>query len=180
MTKLVNFSRVFPAYHPKNGQSTHFVEAILKQLNIDYTSNDYFIWLCENNKNISELFLDKFHQSLSENIYPKSHTIRSHTRPVNVGDYINPTCWAGSPYKKTVEGFWKIKFAPDIEVKKVWDIQINHALSWFETIIDNKQFDDWSSLGKDDGLKNEDFIDWFKKDNIITGRIICWNQNINY
>ena len=180
MIKAVNFSRVFPAYHPKKGKETHFVEAILTQLGIDYTSNDYFIWLCNNNKKISEPFLNDFFNSLSQDIYPKSHTIRSHVKPLNVGDFVNPTCWAGSPYRKTPEGYWKIKFAPDIEVKKTWDIQILNAPTFFETKIDGKEFNNWSLLSKNDGLTAVEMLDWFKINNIVNGRIICWNENIKY
>lgn len=182
MAKIVTFSRVFPAYHPRKGEETHFVEAILTQLGIDYTDHSYLGWLIKNNQGISELFLDQFQKSLSENIDPKSHTIRNHKRPVKVGDFINPHCWAGKPYNKTSEGYWQIKFAPDIEVKKVWNITIMQGIAYrsFSTIsINGLEATNWETLAKNDGLNSIDFVDWFK-DNIFSGKIICWNDSITY
>lgn len=183
MKKEVNFSRVFPAYHPKKGEPTYFVEAILTQLGIDYTDHYYFEFLVKNNPKISELFLQKFFDSLSQDIAPKSHTIRSHKRPLKVGDYINPTCWADKPYKKTEEGFWKIKFAPDIEIKKVWDMEINNEGVFY---LNGKYVDVTSSIcegktiAENDGLSSDDMLDWFPASKPFQGKIICWNELIEY
>lgn len=191
MSRILTFSRTFPAYHPRNGQPTFFVEAILIQLGIDYTSLNYFIWLCENNKEIGEPFLDSFYNSLSHNIEPKSHTIRNHAKPLKAGEFINPKCWAGKPYNKTKEGYWQIKFAPDIEVKKTWNFEIEIDDDYTCFLVNKKPFCEMNSkmttntgqldyLAKNDGLNSLDLLYWFKHPLPYKGNIICWNENINY
>jgi hypothetical protein len=189
MSKVITFSRYFPAHHPRKGEPTYFVEAILTQLGIDYTSHEYFMWLVENNKDVSEIFLNDFFMSLSQDIEPKSHTIRNHKRPVIVGGSLNPKCWAGKPYHKTPEGFWQIKFAPDIEVKKVWDIEIVDLRGVHCIRLNNQPFGQFHPLAegtqkiaKNDGLTAIELIQWFSSPS-PTGKkfqIICWNENINY
>lgn len=187
-TKPISFSRYFPAYHPLKGQPTYFVEAILTQLGIDYTSHEYLLSLIKLNPKISEVFLNKFISSLSENIYPKSHTIRDHKMPVSPGDFIIPNVWAGRPYNKTEEGFWQIKFAPNIEVKKTFDIKINLRSDPQYILINDREifFDEYSALSKNDGLTTTTMTSWFskpaplKRSQVFVGKIICWNQNINY
>jgi hypothetical protein len=194
-SRIITFSRTFPSYHLRKGEPTFFVEAILTQLGIDYTSHNYFVWLVENNPKISEVFLDKFYNSLSQNIAPKSHTIRSHKRPLKVGEYINPNCWAGKPYNKTEEGFWQIKFAPNIEVKKMWGYEVKcpskGVEQWFlnsSTMVseNNEYMQQWfnanliKEIAKNDGLELADFLLWFKHPSEFKGNIICWNENIEY
>jgi hypothetical protein len=185
MTKIVTFSRVFPSHHPKKGQPTYFVEAILTQLGIEYKTGAYLKWLVENNPDISQVFLMKFVDSLERNVKPKSHTIRSHKRPLKTSDFINPKCWAGKPYKKTEEGFWQIQFAPFIEVDKVFDIYTKKG-SWglgkwryFEGIWTH--LDKIQLLANNDGLDITDFLDWFNKfQQDFNGQVICWNESVNY
>ena len=38
MARIITFSRTFPAYHPKAGEPTYFVEMILNDLGIDFRS----------------------------------------------------------------------------------------------------------------------------------------------
>ncbi len=206
MSKVITFSRYFPAHHSRKGQPTYFVEGILTQLGIMYKTGRYYKWLIENNPDISEIFLMKFFDSLERDIYPKSHTIRNYKRPVIVGNLLNPKCWAGKPNNKTPEGFWQIKFAPDIEVKKVWDIKVtteddDGENDWsFVDFLDNRYtaygYGDYDSeimveIAKNDGLNISDFYKWFltrrtkqqKLDNeskVFSGQIICWNENIIY
>jgi hypothetical protein len=193
MSKVLTFSRVFPSYHPRKGEPTYFVEAMLTQLGIDYTKHDYFIWLVENNPDIDEWFLNEFYERLSHDIDPKSHTIRAHKKPLKVGEWINPKCWAGRPYNKTKEGYWQIKFAPDIEVKKVWDFEVFIDIkSGYDCVRLNgvllHEFDGneffmgghlkLRTIAKNDGLEFEAFGNWFNK--TMKGQIICWNENIEY
>jgi hypothetical protein len=182
--RMLTFSRVFPSYHLRKGEPTYFVEAILSQLRIDYTKHDYFIWLVENNSGIGEIFLHSFFQSLSQDIDPKSHTIRNHVRPLKVGDWINPKYWAGRPYNKTKEGYWQIKFAPDIEVKKVYDIEIINQ----RVIINGVYFGQYArgfydanvtTLANNDGLSLADFESWFGN-KFFQGQIISWSDTLNY
>ena len=184
MSKVLTFSRVFPSYHPRKGEPTYFVEAMLTQLGIDYTKHDYFIWLVENNPDIDEWFLNEFYERLSHDIDPKSHTIRAHNKPLKVGEWVNPKCWAGRPYNKTKEGYWQIKFAPDIEVKKVWDFESKDAWIYLKSKDHNwggVEQTKFTEIAKNDGLTYDDLKKWIKypKD---TGemQIICWNENIEY
>ncbi len=182
-SRITTFSRTFPAYHPRRGESTHFVEGILTQLNIDYTDHHYFIWLIENNPKISERFLDNFFNSLSVNIPPKSHTIRAHKKPLKIGEFINPVCWAGVPYHKTKEGYWQIRFCPDIMVQHVQKFNTNEQGSIF---VDGKHFPYFGEICKNDGLNGEDFLDWFKieydslNNKPFNGNIIIWNEHVKY
>jgi len=175
MSRILTFSRTFPAYHPRKGEPTFFVEAILTQLEIDYTSYNYFDWLVKNNSEIDSSFLENFMDSFKQNIQPKSHTIRNHAKPIKVSEFINPKCWAGKPYNKTKEGYWQIKFAPDIEVKKVIPIECK--------VIDGFKNFGYSSetvckIATNDGLAVGDFLNWFNKP--FNGQIICWNENVKY
>lgn len=110
MAKVRTFSRVFPSYHPKAGQQTHFVEQIwnsLRELNLplpkkaDFTKE--FMW------SISPL----------SNFGCKHHTIRAgnHFEP---GDYFSPRVWTGKPYCTK-----QIIIAPDIQVKQTWHFEMH-------------------------------------------------------
>jgi hypothetical protein len=184
----MTFSRYFPAYHPKRGEPTYFVEAILTQLGIDYTSHDYFAWLTNNNPDINIFFLLEFIESLSINIDPKSHTIRAHKKPLKVGQLVNPKCWAGKPYNKTKEGYWQIKFAPDIEVKKTWPIRIDltdqYELVYLIDELGDAISVDEKKLASNDGLTEQDFYDWFdtskNRKKVFAGQVVCWNEKIEY
>jgi hypothetical protein len=176
MSRVMTFLRVFPSYHPRKGEPTYFVEAILTQIGIDYTKHDYFVWLVENNPDIDEWFLNEFYERLSHDIDPKSHTIRTHKKPLKVGEWFNPKCWAGIPYKKTKEGFWQIKFAPDIEVKKVWDFEVYNRHMGISDL--SFRHVNVPLVALNDGLELVDFMHWFNKP--FNGQIICWNENIEY
>lgn len=191
MSRILTFSRTFPAYHPRKGEPTFFVEAILTQLEIDYTSYNYFDWLVKNNSEIDSSFLENFMDSFKQNIQPKSHTIRNHAKPIKVSEFINPKCWAGKPYNKTKEGYWQIKFAPDIEVKKTWDFEIEVDDDYTCFLIDNKPFCEMNSkmttntgqldyLAKNDGLNTLDLLYWFKHPSPFSAQIICWNDSVSY
>lgn len=181
----MTLSRVFPVYHPKAGQPTHFVEAILTELGINYKSEKYFKWLVENNPEIDVHFLLVFFESLKTKVAPKLHTIRSHKRPLKVGDFINPKCWAGKPYNKTTEGYWQIKFAPDIEVKKVLDFEVSeHAVILLENNpiyqFCGEHTENLKQLASNDGLSTQDLLNWFRYPSPFKGQLICWSDKIYY
>jgi hypothetical protein len=188
MAKITTFSRTFPAYHPKKGEPTYFVEAILTQLGIEYQYSEYLEWLYENNPKISNGFLVDFWHSLKKDIGPKSHTIRSHKKPLKVGEFINPVCWAGKPYNKTKEGFWQIKFAPDIEIKKGWYFEIAEFNDGFWIDFGSYHLSEHMdldhtilpSLARNDGLTLAELLQWFKFPTPFKGQIICWNEILNY
>ena len=81
---------------------------------------------------------------------------------------------SGEPYNSKM-----IQFAPDIQIRKVWDIEVDgDGCIW---IVSDHNSDDASileSLAKNDGLTLEDLQAWFNKP--MTGQIICWNENIEY
>ena len=181
--KQINFSRVFPAHHPRKGEATLFVEAILNQIGIDYTDTQYLQWLIDNNKRIKYDFLLKFWSNLSKSVTPKSHTIRRHKKPIKTGESFTPTCWAGSPYKKTKDGYWKIVFAPPIEVKKTWSFSIDMLSGEYRISglrVDLKKL---SIVAMNDGFVDcNDFERWFKikRGEGLNADIICWNDKIQY
>ena len=180
MAKIVTFSRVFPSTHPKKGEPTYFVEAILTQLGINYKVGRYFMWLVENNPKIDGVFLMKFFDSLKREVPPKSHTIRNHKKPLKVGEFISPKCWADKPYNKTIEGFWQINFAPIIEIKKVWDFEIKENGFFINRMLTNHIDGRALRIAENDGLAIDDFKNWFQFPKLFEGQINCWNEKINY
>ncbi len=175
MSKVIIFSRQFPKYHPKAGEPTHFIEQIL---NTVFPRNDNgIINLDELNKQIRPYVNDLF---LIDGLLKKWHTIRNGTN-WKVGDKFSPRIWSGKPYASK-----QIQFAPDIEIKKVWDFEIIHSDGtgdydkgiWI--LIDNIVISDYwvNVLAKNDGLETDDLIAWFNKP--MRGQIICWSNEIDY
>lgn len=138
MSKVITFSKFFPAYHPRKGEPTFFVEQIQGGL--------------------------------------KVHTIRAGSR-WKVGDKFSPRIWSGKPYRTP-----QLTIAPDIEIKKIWDVEIAIGLGGIR-INGDWNFTDFypllEKLSKNDGLTISDFKSWFNTPSFI-GQIICWNENINY
>lgn len=188
MAKVITFSRTFPAYHPKKGQPTYFVEKIWKSSWDQNKAHDIHLF--------QEPYDEHFHPNGvgSLNVHrftAKHHTIRSGRR-FKAGDYFSPRVWSGKPYNSK-----QIIIAPDIEIKKVWDfeieliemknvnpgdkyifVKINGKNVWCNASIpDNGLID---KLAKNDGLTVPDFKSWFKWGKPFVGQIICWNENINY
>ena len=172
MSRVLTFSRTFPSYHPSKGQPTYFVEKI---------------WQCLFNKGLSyydtnlEEELSIF-SNPSHFIKPKGHTIRAGHR-WKVGDKFSPRVWSGKPYTTK-----QITIAPDIEIKKLFDvkIEITDGIA-FTFWVDDKNIttDAVVRLAKNDGSEVNDFLNWFadhpkKKESVFTGQIICWDENINY
>lgn len=171
MSKVIMFSTVFPAYHPRKGEPTYFVEKIWKGL-YDNEPSGYipFEWQA-----YDEAFPtgDKYDENLNIHIHlPKFHTIRNGNR-WKVGDKFSPRVWSGKPYRTK-----QVIIAPDIEIKKLWTF-ISNGDYFF---IGNKQVDVTSSdIPQNDGLSSDDFLDWFPVENKIKElQIICWNENIQY
>ncbi len=173
---VITFSRVFPAYHPKAGQPTYFVEKVVKSLhkqgmppfdvNCDFSTEMYYI--CD----------------------PKHHTIRA-GNCWKVGDKFSPCVWSGKPYQSK-----QIQFAPDIQIKKVWEFEIEADEDYRCLLICGQPFVEWngalhtdtgqlSFLAGNDGLNVKNMLDWFNVHPKTTytgfkGQIICWNQAIEY
>ena len=176
MSKVITFSRTFPAYHPKAGQPTYFVEKFWNSIYAESDREDALmthelggIWSawCE-----------------MRDVAPKHHTIRAGSR-WKVGDKFSPRVWSGKPYNSK-----QIVIAPDTEIKKVFTIEvryhniyINGKLYAADLVYTRSTFG-W--LAEKDGLTPIDLYHWLKIDkmplhaNTFTGQIICWNESINY
>lgn len=150
--KVITFSKQFPKGHPRAGEPTHFVQKVLHAL-------------CT----------PKCKPITSIGWPPKFHTIRAGSR-WKAGDMASLRIWSGAPYRSK-----QIEFA-QVEVKKVWTIEINHF--WFinNFICEHEKI---VKLAGNDGLEYNDFIRWFnihpkKKGETFKGQIITWNDKINY
>jgi len=188
MSKIIPFSRYFQKVHPKSGQPTYFVEKLWKgliQLKPDISEFDTEILKLNILPVIGYKNIQQFQQRLFM-IEPKFHTIRAGNR-WKVGDKFSPRVWSGKPYCSK-----QIIIAPDIEIKKIFDIELinsvnsnitGHDRGYWCKVDDVVISELWfNELVKNDGLNWSDFIDWFNlKDNeIFKGQIICWNQNVQY
>lgn len=162
MSKVITFSRVFPSYHPRKGEPTYFVEKVVKSLHWErrYPPVD----------NRSD-----FDSDIYLNCIPKHHTIRAGHR-WKVGDKFSPRVWSGKPYASK-----QITFAPDIEIKKVWDFELTFDDLFYisnELYAYSSSHDALETLSANDGLEQADLLNWFNEP--FEGQIICWNENINY
>ena len=177
MSRVIIFSRFFPAYHPKVGQETFFVEKFWQSL--------YVLGQLDNcwGGGLLEKELENF-SNPSHFIRPKNHTIRVGNR-WKVGDKFSPRVWSGKPYASK-----QIIIAPDIEIKKIWDVHIEFIGSNIHVMIPKESKTNEyflisaGDVAKNDGLNVHDFIEWFKihpkKKEKFIGQIICWNENIDY
>lgn len=183
MARVITFSRQFPAYHPKAGQLTFFVEKLLRSFCKDddlsgSTENEYFEYYCELAEDLNLTGLP--------DITPKYHTIRAGNR-WKAGDTFSPRVWSGKPYNTT-----QITIAPDIKIVKTWEFEIVPA-AWFDEskfLINGVQITDskvLKELSLNDGLSPQDFAGWFSGGKMMDsnrkafqGQVICWNPDINY
>ena len=187
MARIITFSLKFPAYHPKIGQPTFFVEKMLNDLGTDYTTVQYYgmlsVWNEEKLKDgrLSILDLQEFFISLRVDVMEcKAHTIRSGNR-FKAGDTFAPCVWTDKVNPKSGrKGAYQspqIQFAPNIEVKKTWDTTIQGGLMWVnhQGIVTS----DVERVAINDGLSYIDFRSWFYGKE-FSGTIICWNDKIEY
>lgn len=178
MSKVITFSRTFPKGHPRQGQSTFFVEKVLHGL------RDININIGHYKKKVPLNFL----QSLTLHTPPpekKFTTIRAGKR-FKTGEKFSPRVWSNKPYNSK-----QITFFDDILIVKTWDFKIEVDEDYLCVLIDghafyekNKRFETQpealETMAANDGLALQDFKDWFKWGQPFDGQIICWNQNINY
>lgn len=179
MSRVITFSQTFPAYHPKAGQPTNFVEQIWNGLN----------YLKLPVPKVKELPNDFMWSILPLSNYgTKFHTIRSGNR-WKVGDKFSPRVWSGKPYKSK-----QITIAPDIEVKKVWpfeikqvgfngEIFITHSFPELElyNLKERVINPGWiEEIAENDGLSLEEFMQWFQFPKPFHGQIISWSSDIVY
>jgi len=169
MSKVMTFSRAFPAYHPKKGQPTGFVEKILYGLIKEGFEGCGTELLKHPIVDTSALNPDEI----------KWHTIRAGNR-WKVGDWFSPRVWSGKPYNSPM-----ITIAPDIQVKKTFDFQVMPGIYWLNGRWRDGEIESHHELletiASNDGLSKYDLLHWFKEFNKpFKGQIICWNDKINY
>lgn len=168
MAKVITFSRTFPAYHPKAGQPTYFVEKFYNSLFSRNNLMDYPKGL-EINESILEM---------------KNHTIRAGER-WKKGEYFSPRVWSGKPYNTP-----QIILAKDTLITDVYDFEIKTdymelPLDYETDVIINHIFfhtdsDIMKVVAKNDGLTLAELLQWFKYPKPFKGQIICWNKNAQY
>lgn len=193
MSRVITFSRTFPRYHPKAGEPTYFVEKVLSSQNIYPVGVDAFQYFETLNPHLDISIYEDFVRELVIGGHdPKHHTIRAGHRwkigdwyqPVVWGDDINPKSGRKGPYQSKM-----IKIAPLIQIKKLWDLDIE-GTDWFvngkrESPIIGEGFNS-ELLAANDGLSGDDLYHWFvdspdfKKKQTFNGQIICHNESIDY
>jgi hypothetical protein len=164
MSRVITFSRVFPKYHPKAGQNTYFVEKLWESIGLP--DKDYCFNLPDEYQN--------FMRADSSEVWAKHHTIRNGNR-WKVGDKFSPRVWSGKPYASK-----QVIIAPDIEVKKDWEIELIIRGDFKELIFLNDSLRNVPlvEVAKNDGLLVNDLLNWFDKP--FKGQIICWSDSVNY
>ena len=169
MSRVITFSRVFPSYHPRAGEPTHFVEKVLKSL----YDPAFLLKPPQEFKTVGGHDITKLHLKQPIEVFdPKHHTIRAGHR-WKVGDTFSPRVWSGIPYKSK-----QITFALDIEIKQIWDVEFDEDGSLWIFSDNERGPEVVEEVAKNDGLTKDDLFAWFNKP--FTGQIICWNENINY
>lgn len=176
MSKVITFSRVFPKYHPKAGQETYFVRSIWEGL-------DKLNMLHELSTPQLENEIKQYYEKM--NYTPKYHTIRTGNR-WKPGDMFSPRVWSGKPYASK-----QIIIAPDIEIKKTFDLKVQHISRPFVTFKNAKGYNEsypegtLEEMAFNDGFSDvKDLESWLLSgrgwDPVFEGQVICWNENINY
>jgi hypothetical protein len=175
MSRVITFSRTFPAHHPKAGQPTHFVEKILASLDdsgLQWTSA----------LDVNKVLDSEYYFNINSGD-GKHHTIRAGKR-WKVGDKFSPRVWGNDINPKSGKSgpyhSKQIVIAPDVEIVKVWDIGLRVRGDFKEFYCNDEDITGTSIelIAKNDGLSTEDMLSWFNKP--FTGQIICWNPKINY
>ncbi|MDQ6477814.1 hypothetical protein [Dyadobacter sp. LHD-138] len=161
MTKVLTYSRTFPAFHPKKGQPTHFVEKLIEG----------FLELGDIEITDDQLNLCDF-SVMRPDVWSKYTTIRAGNN-WKAGDMFSPRVWSGKPYNSP-----QIIIAPDIRIEKVWDVEVDEDLCLWIVGGDEQDEGILEKVARNDGLELQDLLSWFNKP--MSGQIICWNKNIEY
>lgn len=162
MSKVMTFSRCFPATHPRKGMPTFFVEKILKSMEESEGKNetvDYLVRLG---------LIDWWHH---KDFAPKKHTIRKGHR-FKIGDKFSPRIWTGKPYKSN-----QFIIYHDLEVRETYDFMTDGKGNYFinRVLISREELE---ILAHNDGLMISDFEAWFSEP--FSGQVICWVECPEY
>lgn len=169
MARVIIFSRYFPSHHFRKGEPTNFVEKFWTSIKVPIP--------CSKD---SDKLQEEMSSLLSEGFISKHHTIRGGNR-WKVGDMFSPRVWSDAPYKSK-----QIIIAEDIEIKKIWNIEIFMSLGCVHIGIREDETThnllSFGEVAKNDGLTFEELQSWFdvKPDKPFVGQIICWNENVEY
>ena len=150
MSRVITFSKYFPAYHPRIGEPTLFVEQIQGGLKV-HTIRAGNRWKV-GDKFSPRIWAGKPYRTPQLTIAPDMEIKK-------VWDYevkINPS---------GVEQ-WFINGTMVSESN-------DYMQQWFNAGL-------IELIARNDGLTLQDFLNWFKHPSNFKGQIICWNENINY
>ena len=177
MAKIRTLSQYFLKGHTRYQQPTFFPEMFLNSLAFKYTSFEYFRMLINFNDHIPPLKIAAFYENLNPEIKQcKPHTIRL-GKHFSENDKISIRTWLDKPYNSK-----QIILAPNILLKRVYNIQLGRHLSGeLVTLLNNKKIN-INTLATNDGLSLTDFNEWFnaiKPGKLVDAQILCWNH-INY
>ena len=193
MSRVITFSRHFPKTHPKAGKPTFFVEQFFNSFRTEARGETFFLECEEELYNLNrKLEYDKFMEFRDSILINrtsatgvKSHTIRAGKR-WKAGDFFSPRVWSGKPYNSR-----QIILAPDVEIKKVFDLKLQYMSRPFVTFKNEKGWDvsypngTLEKIAINDGFKDTSELDsWLLGgkgwDPVFEGQIICWNESIQY
>lgn len=200
MAKVITVSRKFPAYHPKAGKPTYFVEKILNYtLDVvelpGFTGCGFWDALIFMNPGIDKNDLEKINDSCDQDISEiKYQTIREGKRwktgdmaSIRIwGNDVNPKTGRIGPYHSK-----QITIVPDVKVRvfdfEIKEIEISEDIKQTNLFIDGKAYcnpnvlsGELIKLSVNDGLSVVDLLAWFKYPKPFKGQIICWNESVNY
>lgn len=181
--RVLTMSRFFPKGHIREGQPTHFVEAICNS----FRGVDYALPLDFLKCSTHDLFpqKDQYLEAISYRATTKHTTIRAGER-FKPGDMVSLRVWSDKPYRSK-----QIEFAQVLILKthKFIIHQVGNTIYWQISGVGGGIFclrsDGLRIIAINDGLSIEDFISWFaihpkKKGAEFSGQIICWNDAIEY
>lgn len=196
--RVLSFSTKFPSYHPRKWEPTYFVSKILSGLHdLHYDITPYIgeLPICNTcgDTGIGGFTFDQPAGYECTDCKAKYTTIHKGPlwkagdwfQPVIWGNNINPKSGRSGPYHSK-----QIKFAPPIEVKKIWFIDITtdgyisingDLCGCFDKSKYVTEQNFLIELAQNDGLSLDDFASWFKyPGHSFSGQIICWNDKIEY
>jgi len=156
--KVIMFAKQFPVKHPRQGESTYFVQKILYSL------------------------LPPGYEPITDSACPaKYHSIRAGNR-WRVGETFSARVWSDLPYRSK-----QVEFA-QIEIKQVIPVMITGSSRMDMEVLQltdkPNEFLMLSAgdVAMNDGLDHDDFAAWFsvhhKKKRIFMGQIISWVPNL--
>jgi hypothetical protein len=164
------FATQYPAYHPRKGESTWFIQKVFWNLLLQ-DGNRMKLRPYGTKETAAQIMK-----------FPKGHTIRAGHR-WKIGDTFSARAWAGLPYRSKQNEFTKLT------VKKIWNLTIdeNGVLAMGLPGQQIKYISDQveQQLATNDGLDWMDFQEWlimpcFRKAKRFEGQVICWDETIDY